>query len=263
MALPLRGPQLQIPTLMGMDWTGWCAAPSQVWEALLACHRASVHSKLAALVHTAGMDDRLLSMQAAASGRWQDPSLEEMCAEDAITTQFVIQVACQEEIIHVHEALQRSCGQGKAVAVAGISQCLRFVLPCRQAYVDVVLSDIGVAHAALCATIMCSSPSGKPTALISCGCAGAHDAELVPGDVVVGTAVAAPGQRKEMKDGEVEYSGFRCTVHDALGLTILCNQELLEAACACGSQVDLPRWPFGVAKSPVLRRGVVASSDTW
>jgi adenosylhomocysteine nucleosidase len=124
--------------------------------------------------------------------------------------------------------------------------------------IELVICNIGQSNAASAATaimlqrLLAGLPA--PSAVISCGCSGAHRAEIAKGCVVVGTEVKPVAQAKILVDGSVVPKGYRCTCQTPLIPSLYANPQLLAAARA----VAAARYPEGA-----ILFGPVASSDTW
>ena len=187
--------------------------------------------------------------------------------------------AMEEEACHLREAISRTYEMWGCPCedkpIKGVAR--RTVFP--ELHLEVIITNVGTAHAAMACTAVLLEPRPEPVrAVISCGCSGAHHASFNPGDVVVGTAIASPGQCKE-KLGEVEFEGFRLGFNSTLGATLPCDPFLVEAAMQAAAEaglreanssvdpsackpVTLPRWP-GAQAPPAVIKGVVASDDAW
>jgi adenosylhomocysteine nucleosidase len=113
-----------------------------------------------------------------------------------------------------------------------------------------------------------------PRAIVNYGCAGAHRAELLPGDIVVATHLVAYEHIREMPNGELHYRGMYYVESgeqrrvDALAV----DQALLAAAQAAATAIadghePWPQqlgWPADVPhRSPRITFGTVVSADRW
>ena len=113
-----------------------------------------------------------------------------------------------------------------------------------------------------------------PRAILNYGCAGAHRADLLPGDVVVATELVAYDNVRETAAGEVQYRGMTYLESgeprriDA----VRADPELLIAAqTAADAFVDEHEpwpaelgWPTAVAhRPPRVAFGTVLSADRW
>ena len=192
---------------------------------------------------------------------------------------IVVMCAMEEEACHFRDAIRNAYEMWgcpcEEKPIPGVAR--RTVYP--DLDLEVCISNVGIAHASMAATAVLLEPrSEKVKAVISCGCSGAHHASFSPGDVVVGTAVAMPGQCKE-KLGEVDFEGFRHGINTTLGQTLPCDPGLVEAALEAAAEAGirevhsspaaavegkpgLPWWP-GSEAAPVLITGVIASDDAW
>jgi adenosylhomocysteine nucleosidase len=114
----------------------------------------------------------------------------------------------------------------------------------------------------------------QPSAVLNFGCTGAHRADLMPGDIVVGERVVAYDNIREQPDGAQRYVGMR---YLRLGVTERANalpasEHLLERATRAivqlaGHHEPWPPalgWPTTVAhRSPQAILGTVGSADRW
>jgi adenosylhomocysteine nucleosidase len=133
-------------------------------------------------------------------------------------------------------------------------------------------SGMGMVSAAVAAQSVISRFS--PRAVLNYGCAGAHRAELLLGDVVVGTRLVASDNLRETPDGTYRYNGMYYLADgeqrrvDALEA----DPSLLEAARRVAEEhverhepwpEDLG-WPVDVAhRPPRVVFGTVISADRW
>lgn len=140
--------------------------------------------------------------------------------------------------------------------------------------VVVVLSDCGPVNAA--AALEGLIGRFDPDVVLSSGAAGAHDPELLPGDVVVGARyriLVPPAVQEERRRRGLHAKGFRFRRegrrHHADSLEVPAG--LVAQAVAIGED-ELrrlgpwtgPGWPAGVeARDGRLLDGVVGSADAW
>jgi adenosylhomocysteine nucleosidase len=114
----------------------------------------------------------------------------------------------------------------------------------------------------------------QPTAVLNFGCTGAHRADLLPGDMVIGARVVAYDSVTQDADGSEAFLGmryFRRGVQEK-ALFLPADPALLEravrvAATFEGQHEPWPvevEWPEDVPhRAPVLVVGTVASADRW
>jgi adenosylhomocysteine nucleosidase len=113
-----------------------------------------------------------------------------------------------------------------------------------------------------------------PRAVLNYGCAGAHRADLLPGDVVVATDLVAYDNIRETPAGEAQYRGM--TYLDSAEPrridTVPADRRLLQAAQrAAAAFVDAHEpwpvalgWPATVThRPPRVAFGTVLSADRW
>ena len=114
----------------------------------------------------------------------------------------------------------------------------------------------------------------QPSAVLNFGCTGAHRADLLPGDMVIGARVVAYDSASHDPDGAETFLGmryFRRGVQEK-ALYLPADPDLLEramrvAAALEGQHEPWPveiEWPESVPhRSPLLVVGTVASADRW
>jgi len=113
-----------------------------------------------------------------------------------------------------------------------------------------------------------------PRAVINYGCAGAHRADLLPGDIVVGTRVVAYDNIRESPDGELRYGGmFYLDGSEQRHVSALSADDQLLAAAQRVAEAHVERhepwpadlgWPASVVhRAPRVAFGTVASADRW
>jgi adenosylhomocysteine nucleosidase len=114
----------------------------------------------------------------------------------------------------------------------------------------------------------------QPSAVLNFGCTGAHRADLLPGDMVIGARVVAYDSVSHDPDGVETFLGmryFRRGVQEK-ALFLPADPDLLEravrvAAALEGQHEPWPvevEWPADVPhRGPVLVVGTVASADRW
>jgi adenosylhomocysteine nucleosidase len=137
-----------------------------------------------------------------------------------------------------------------------------------------VLAYSGMGMVSAAATAQAVIVRYAPRAVLNYGCAGAHRAELLLGDIVVGTRVVASDNLRETPDGTYHYNGMRYLAEgeqrriDALAA----DSSLVEAAQRVAEEhverhepwpADLG-WPLDVAqRAPRVVFGTVVSADRW
>ena len=185
----------------------------------------------------------------------------------------VVVCAVEEEAQHVRQWIADSETGGKKLA--GLFPITRGT--CNGLEVCLVISDIGHANAAAATTAACILL--EPCAVISCGCAGAHTVNLLPGDVVIATETKPMAQCKMLKDGTIRPGGFRSTIQANKVESMHSDPDLIEICRGIvGRGLSLPAWE-GVSgtgkrkreggeegeggKFPHVEFGCVGSSDTW
>lgn len=134
----------------------------------------------------------------------------------------------------------------------------------------VLCCGIGMINAAAGAEHLCDRFA--PRAMLNFGCAGAHTRDLLPGDVVVGSATVNHGAFHLLASGETYFPDAEYSV---TGETVVANERpcdpallALAAEAAAGYEPDAwPRhfgWPGGIAhRAGRVTTGVVSSADIW
>jgi adenosylhomocysteine nucleosidase len=113
-----------------------------------------------------------------------------------------------------------------------------------------------------------------PAAVLNFGCTGAHRADLLPGDMVIGERVVAYQNTIEGQDGVERYVGMKYLRQNVQEKAVFLKADpgLLEravrvAATLEGQHEPWPTgagWPAAVAhRHPNLVVGTVASADRW
>ncbi len=135
-----------------------------------------------------------------------------------------------------------------------------------------VVSGMGMVSAAA-ATQDCITRY-TPRAVVNYGCAGAHRAELLPGDLVIGEHVVAYDNCRETPQGDVEYRGmfYRARGEQRRVERLACDAALVSAARRVAETMGdaLEAWPARLGwpasvdhRSPRVAYGTVASADRW
>uniref|UniRef100_A0A7S1CNX1 Nucleoside phosphorylase domain-containing protein n=1 Tax=Bicosoecida sp. CB-2014 TaxID=1486930 RepID=A0A7S1CNX1_9STRA len=131
--------------------------------------------------------------------------------------------------------------------------------------VDVLVSRIGLSHAAMAVTaLMCLSEikNDMPAAVISMGCGGAHVETMRPGDVVVSSACVPLSAKRVHADGSSTHVGIRLGMRRDGGASYECDTALVDVARRAILSTALPTWP-GQPRPPSVHVGAVGSSDTF
>lgn len=132
-----------------------------------------------------------------------------------------------------------------------------------------ITSGIGMSLAAAATEYAISTYS--PAAVLNFGCAGAHDREFFPGDVVIGDRIVHHGQLRFAPDGTIVPidQGFQVAGEDTRASHLETDLVLLEALRKTSGEVNLPAWPEDIRlegqpdRAPVVRIGTVSSGDIW
>lgn len=112
----------------------------------------------------------------------------------------------------------------------------------------------------------------QPRAVVNFGCTGAHRRDILPGDVVIGTATVNRGSVHILPDGSEYYVGpsYEVGGEQVIAAELPADPSLLalaERAAQDEHPVPWPRdvgWPPTVTyREPRIFSGVVGSSDSW
>jgi adenosylhomocysteine nucleosidase len=131
--------------------------------------------------------------------------------------------------------------------------------------VAMVRSGIGMVHAAAATEALVLEH--HPSIILNFGCAGAHRADFVPGDVVIGDRVVHHFARQILPDGTSRYVGFTREDSDSIASVdehhaIDADPRLIERAEMFARRHAIEPWPGGNAR-PRAYVGAVASADVW
>lgn len=124
-------------------------------------------------------------------------------------------------------------------------------------------SGIGMVNAAAATSALLAVKG--PSIVLNFGCAGAHRADIHPGDVVVGAGLVAHLSLTVLPGGEERYTGFRYQVGDEtiLADVIKADADLLKLAEDAAYGWRPEPWPADEERVPKIHRGIVASADCW
>jgi adenosylhomocysteine nucleosidase len=133
-----------------------------------------------------------------------------------------------------------------------------------------VLCGIGMVNAAAATEYLIGVH--QPRIIINSGCTGAHVAELLPGDVVIGTSVIYHAAMQILATGEERYTGFsfETITRDIKTPALPIDPGLVDIAQRVAETTRLPDWPADLdwppsqpRRSPQIVSGAVASADIW
>jgi adenosylhomocysteine nucleosidase len=111
-----------------------------------------------------------------------------------------------------------------------------------------------------------------PDFILNFGCAGAHYADLMPGDVVIGDRYIQHSALHVLPDGSEKYKGFHTIVEGqpAHAPEILADPYLLAVAQHWAHQLPTEPWPQDLFwpegmpyRDPIIVTGPVGSADIW
>ena len=138
----------------------------------------------------------------------------------------------------------------------------------------VVLSRCGMGMTSAAAVTEAVIDRYRPVAVLNCGCAGAHRADLLPGDIVVADRVVAYDNLREAPDGTLSFGGMHY-LHRGVARRVdalEADPELLRLArrAADAMQGTHDPWPVDVGwpadvphRAPRVAVGTVLSADRW
>jgi adenosylhomocysteine nucleosidase len=138
----------------------------------------------------------------------------------------------------------------------------------------VVLAACGMGMVSAAAGTQAIISRYSPRAVLNYGCAGAHRAALLPGDLVVATRVVAYDSLRETPDGQLHYRGMHYLRADQQHRVddLAADPFLLTAAQRAAEALGERHepwppdvgWPRDVPhRSPRVWFGTVASADRW
>jgi adenosylhomocysteine nucleosidase len=130
--------------------------------------------------------------------------------------------------------------------------------------VTLLLSGIGMVNAgAALSRALCGL---SPTFVINYGCAGAHRAEMHPGDVVIGTRYVHHRSVTLLPSGEEKYSGTPVAPEDSSCFLdgFEADSSLLALAEGAAEEWHPEPWP-GIHddRLPMVHTGTLTSADAW
>lgn len=128
--------------------------------------------------------------------------------------------------------------------------------------VQIVVSGIGLIHAASATTAVCLE--GRPRAVLNYGCSGAHRPDINCGDVVIGDKVIHLSSYILEPSGVQRSFGFRVgSEGEPFELdTLPPDPDLLNLAQSVAEDIQLPPWP-GLDHPPTIHLGGIGSADVW
>ena len=133
-----------------------------------------------------------------------------------------------------------------------------------------VLCGIGMVNAAAATEYLIGAH--RPRIIVNSGCTGAHVAELLPGDVVIGTSVIYHAAMEILATGEERHKGFafETITREIKTPALPTDIRLVDLAQHLAKTTRLPDWPADLdwpasqpRRSPHIVSGPVASADIW
>lgn len=130
----------------------------------------------------------------------------------------------------------------------------------------VIATRCGIGMVAAAAATERCIDAFQPRAVLNFGCTGAHRRDLLPGDVVIGTACVNHARVKILPDGSERFddSGYHIEGEQLIPSTLRCDPWLRVQAESVADNWSPEPWPVGSpARPPIVTAGVVASADIW
>lgn len=133
-----------------------------------------------------------------------------------------------------------------------------------------VLCGVGMVNAAAATEYLINAY--EPRIIVNSGCTGAHVAELLPGDVVIGTAVVYHAAMQILATGEERHTGFsfETITRDVKSPSLMTDARLVDIAQRVAKSARIPGWPANLdwpqgqpRRAPHIVSGPVASADIW
>lgn len=136
---------------------------------------------------------------------------------------------------------------------------------------DVICINCGIGMVSAAAATEYVVRTFKPTIVMNFGCAGAHDPELFPGDVIIGDRLVHQGRMRFAPGGAIIplAIGFQVPGEKEQITDISTDLTLRKLAIEVGGNLKLTTWPEAARlpnqtdRAPVIRTGTVSSGDIW
>ena len=129
--------------------------------------------------------------------------------------------------------------------------------------VNFLLSGIGMVNAgAALSRTLCDL---NPSVVINFGCAGAHQASMNPGDVVIGTRYVHHRAVTILPTGQERFGGTPVSPEDPSHFTdgFEADSDLITAARAASLDWSPTPWPERPDVAPSIHAGPLTSADAW
>ncbi len=130
----------------------------------------------------------------------------------------------------------------------------------------VIATRCGIGMVAAAAATERSINQFQPAAVLNFGCTGAHRRDLLPGDVIIGTACVNHARIKVLPDGTERFddSGYHIEGEQLIPAAVPCDPGLRERAATVACGWSPQPWPTGdPPRPPIVTEGIVASADIW
>lgn len=136
---------------------------------------------------------------------------------------------------------------------------------------DVICITSGIGMVSAAAATEFAINEYKPTMVMNFGCAGAHDKELFPGDVVIGNRLVHQGRMRFAPNGEIIplAAGFYVPGEATQVTDVSTDATLRQLAEEIAATLSLTAWPEAARlpaqtdRTPIVKTGTVSSGDIW
>lgn len=134
---------------------------------------------------------------------------------------------------------------------------------------QILYCGVGMVNAAAAAEHVCDH--FHPRAVLNFGCTGAHRRDLLPGDVVIGSATLNHGAFHILPDGALFYPAGTQVTGEVFDQNLIpCDPHLVALAQAESADYVPDAWPLALgwpegapARTGKIDTGIVASADIW
>jgi adenosylhomocysteine nucleosidase len=112
----------------------------------------------------------------------------------------------------------------------------------------------------------------RPSAILNFGCAGSHQREIMPGDVIIGNRIVHHSSVFILPSGEEHYTGFgyEFAGEKVESAELVCDPQMVEIARSVADGWHPEPWPTALVwpdsvpyRQPRIHVGTIASADIW
>ncbi len=136
---------------------------------------------------------------------------------------------------------------------------------------DVVSITCGIGMVSAAAATEHAIGVYNPSMVLNFGCAGAHDSELFPGDIVIGDRLVHQGRMRFAPDGAIIplEAGFHVPGETRQMTEVRTDETLRQLAESVADSLAFAPWPQAARlpvqpnRPPVVTTGTVSSGDIW